>query len=135
MILIVASEFDKSNTGVVEQLLTGVEKVLNEKNKKYTIIRVPGANEIPCTFQHFFVHHTQYTLGVALGCVIKGDTDHYELVINACTTGLGQVSLQYQKPIIQGVLACKTSEQADARSHLGTEYGESALTMLQVLGL
>ncbi len=134
MILIVASKFDKSEEDVIEHLISGAEKILKKNNRHYKVLRVAGANEIPLTVQHFLTTRGEKFEGaIALGCVIKGDTDHYEMVVKSVTEGLSQVALSTGKPVIQGVLCCRTKEQACERKNLGEEYGQTTIEMVDLL--
>jgi len=132
MILIVASRFDKSEEDVIKFLISGAVKVLEKNSQKYKIVRVAGANEIPVTVQHF-LKKDDFNAAIALGCIIKGDTDHYEMVVKSSTEGLTQVALKLEKPVIQGVLCCRNKNQACERKNLGTEYAKTALEMVELL--
>lgn len=132
MILIVASKFDKSENSVMEKLLLSATDALENKNQAYQVIRVPGAVEIPVTIAHFFKKKSDITAAIALGCVIKGESDHYELVTQSVTSGLTQLAINTGKPIIQGVLACHNAEQAQARAILGAEFALTAIEMTDI---
>ncbi len=128
-----ASRFDKSNGDVVNGLISGVEKILTSKSIQYEIVRVAGANEIPATIQHFFEKYPdKYSVAISLGLIIKGDTDHYEMVRDSFTSGVTQLYLLYNTPIIQGVLACYTKKQAIERKNLGEEFAHTALEMKKI---
>jgi len=136
MILIVASCFDKSGNNVVGGLMSGVKKMLENSNVSYEIIRVPGANEIPVTVQHFLSKYPEkFSVAVTLGLIIKGDTDHYEMVRDSVTMGITNLSLQYNTPIVQGVLACHVASDAIKRKHLGQEFGKTAIEMIKIKSL
>ncbi len=136
MILIVASRFDKSGAEVVDALLSGVVSVLESRSEQYKIIRVAGANEIPVTIRHFITKYPSvYSVAVALGLILKGDTDHYEMVRDSSTMGITHVSLEFGIPIVQGILACYTKEQAIDRKYLGEEFGNTALEMQDIIRL
>lgn len=133
MILIVASRFDKSEDSVVESLIAGAKNILSEKKELFEIVRVAGANEIPVTIQHFVSKYPEkFSVVIALGLIIKGDTDHYEMVRDSVTMGITHLSLQCNVPIIQGVLACHNKEQAVERKSLGEEFAETALEMKKI---
>jgi len=134
MILIVRSDFDKSGDDVVKTLETGVIDTLIKHDTASEVVHVPGAVEIPVIIQHFLRNNPgKFSAAIALGCVIKGDTDHYELVTKSVTEGLTRVALDTGIPVIQGVLACQNQQQATERKHLGKEYAETALTMKELL--
>ena len=136
MILIVASRFDKSNEDVIESLISGVVKVLTVNKTEYKIIRVAGANEISVTIQHFISKYPEkFSVAIALGLIIKGDTDHYEMVRDSSTMGITHLSLSCGVPIIQGILACHNKEQAIERKSLGEEFGNTAVEMQKIIRL
>ncbi|MCF7905753.1 6,7-dimethyl-8-ribityllumazine synthase [Candidatus Gracilibacteria bacterium] len=126
MILILTSEFYPDITGELERaVITELEK----NNESYEVIKVPGAVELPITAQRILQKKCHDTV-IALGCVIQGETDHYEYVMRSCTDGLTRVSLDMSIPIIQGVLACRNRAQAeDRKTRKGQEFAQTALTM------
>ena len=133
MILIVASQFDKAGD-VISELEKSAIKVLDDAGKAYKLVQVPGAVEIPLTVQHFYDADMEaYEAVIALGCVVKGGTDHYDLVIKAAADGLTHLALDLGIPVIQGVLACHDVADARARRHHGKEYAETALKMIKIL--
>ena len=75
---------------------------------------------------------------VALGCLIKGDTPHFEYIANACTLGLSQVGLDTGVAVVMGVLTCLTEEQAKVRCGLseghnhGEDYAFAAMEMARM---
>ncbi len=78
-----------------------------------TVVRVPGAVELPVVAQELAISHDAV---VALGAVIRGGTPHFEYVCDAVTAGLTRVALDAAVPVGNGVLTCDTVEQARARS-------------------
>jgi len=133
MILIVAAQFDKSGNDVIAGLVASAIAVLEAQKTGYEVFRVPGAVEIPLAAQRMVEYHSNVEAVIALGCVIKGDSDHYELVTQSVTQGLTALALKLNLPIIQGVLACHNAEQAKARATLGAEFAETALEMIKIL--
>jgi len=133
MILIVASRFDKSENNVIKSLIDSTTHILSTQKESFDIVRVAGANEIPVTIQHFLKKYPKkYSVVISLGLIIKGETDHYEMVRDSVTTGITTLALQLETPIIQGVLACHNKEQAIERKFLGKEYAETALEMKKI---
>lgn len=127
------------NSFVVESLLSGAVDVLKRhgvSEKNLTVIRVPGAFEIPLAVQHA-AKGGQYDAVIALGAVIRGGTPHFEYVASECTKGLGQISLATGLPVAFGILTVDSIEQAIERS--GTKAGnkgeEAALTALEMVSL
>ncbi|MCB1663265.1 MAG: 6,7-dimethyl-8-ribityllumazine synthase [Pseudomonadales bacterium] len=127
------------NSFVVESLLSGAVDTLKRHGvaeSNLTVIRVPGAFEIPLAAQHAATSGN-YDAVVALGAVIRGGTPHFEYVAGECTKGLGQISLATGLPVAFGILTVDSIEQAIERS--GTKAGnkgeEAALTALEMVSL
>ncbi len=136
-IAIVASQF---NGKVVDNLVKGAKAALSDAGmEKPKIIYVPGAFEIPVAIKKLLI--SDYSLDgiIALGCVIKGDTAHFEYVAGPVSYSLNRLSVDYGMPIGFGVLACYTPEQAYERSKVrpmnaGTNKGyEAAVTVLEMI--
>ena len=131
MILIVTAEF---NEIVTSKLKVSAENFFNENNVKFNSVSVPGAVEIPIAIQHFCkIDLTKYSAVIALGCVIKGDTDHYDMVLKSVTENLNRLTLDLSIPILHGVLACHDFEQAWKRRFMGKEYAATAIYMSDLL--
>lgn len=112
---IVISQYNRSIAG---GLLKGAQKAFQKNNvpKKNTeVITVPGAFEIPLMLK-ILASSGRFKGLIALGCVIKGETDHYSAVCKGVTYGIQSVSLKYKIPIMFGVLMCRDPKQARARS-------------------
>jgi len=100
------------------------------------VIRVPGAWELPLVAARLAAAH-QHAAIITLGCVIRGDTRHYEHVADRCAEGLMRVQLDFGVPVLNGVLAVERAEDAEARaggSH-GNKGEEAALTALEMVNL
>ncbi|GMA69083.1 6,7-dimethyl-8-ribityllumazine synthase [Leuconostoc litchii] len=114
-IAIIASKF---NDLVVNHLVSGAQENLEMhgiSKENMDIFWVPGALEIPIVTQKI-ADAKKYDGIITLGTVIKGATDHYDLVINGVANGISQVSLSTNVPIVFGVLTTDTLEQAQQRS-------------------
>lgn len=100
------------------------------------IVRVPGAWELPVAAAALAASR-RYSALVALGCVVRGDTRHYEHVADECARGLMRVSLDHRLPIANGVLAVE--KHADAEARAGGVHGnkgeEAALAALEMAHL
>jgi 6,7-dimethyl-8-ribityllumazine synthase len=127
------------NSFVVEHLLQGALDTLRRHgvdDKQITIVRVPGAFEIPLACKKV-AERGEVDAIVALGAVIRGGTPHFEYVAGECTKGLAMVNMQYGIPVAFGVLTVDTIEQAVERS--GTKAGnkgeEAALSALEMVSL
>lgn len=98
---------------------------------------VPGAHEIPLILQTLAQKKIYHGL-IALGCVIKGDTAHFEVVVDAVNWGTQRVSLDYQIPITTGVLTTYTLKQAMERAENNSVHNkghEAALALLELITL
>ncbi len=100
-------------------------------------LQVPGAYELPIAAQHLAEQYQPDAI-IALGCVIKGETSHNEYINHAVSQGLMQLSLQYRKPFIFGLLTTNNLQQAKDRAggkhgNKGTEAAITALKMMETL--
>src|SRR3954471_15377906 len=108
---VVAARF---NAVVVDALLAGALDAFRRHgvaDDAVDVVRVPGSFEIPLVAQRLAAGR-RYAAVICLGAVIKGDTDHYDHVAGAATSGVAQVSLATGVPVVFGVLTCDTLEQA-----------------------
>ena len=101
------------------------------------MVRVPGAIEIPLVCKKL-AQSKKYDAILALGCVIRGNTYHFEVVANECAKGLTQVTLESGIPVANGVLTTDTIDQAVQRAgskmgNKGSEAAASALEMVNVI--
>ena len=90
---------------------------------------VPGALEIPFVAAKL-IHEAKYDALIAIGCVIRGETYHFELVANESAFGLSKLNLKGKIPIINAILTVENSEQAVARLSKGQEAALAALEMI-----
>ncbi len=123
--LIVAARF---NAEFVEQLTEGAAACFKELGgDQLSLVKVPGALEIPFALRAAAQHH-DVDFAVALGCVIRGETSHYDLVINESLRGCLDVSLALDLPVGHGILTVENREQAAERcgGRFGNK-GEEAL--------
>lgn len=105
------------NQAVTDRLLDGAIKALEASGVgRVLILRVAGAWELPFAAAHLA---QQTDAVVAIGAVIKGETDHYEVIVNESASGLTRVALDALKPVTNAVLAAHTLEQALDRSEPG----------------
>src|SRR5438477_7568540 len=96
---IVGSEF---NTVIVDRLIEGAKRVLKDQ-KQLTVIRVPGSFEIPLVAKRAALSK-KYDAVIALGCVLRGETPHFEYISASVSHGLQQVALETGIPVAFGVL-------------------------------
>jgi len=135
-IAIVVSRWNDQVTGSLEQAAVATLESKGIAAENISIYRVPGAFELPIATQK--IARTGRVDGIiALGCVIRGDTPHFDYVCGECTRGIGSVSLETAVPVGFGLLTCDTLDQALARSGNNAENKgeEAALTVLEMITL
>jgi 6,7-dimethyl-8-ribityllumazine synthase len=128
------------NDLITERLLSGARACLLEHGVEDADVDVawaPGAWELPLAAQHL-VERRGCAAVVALGCVIRGDTPHFDFVAGAAATGLGNLQARTGVPVAFGVLTTDTMEQALARAggkagNKGWEAAQAALEMLDLI--
>ena len=137
----VAVLVSRYNEIVTSRLLDGARQCLREKgvtDAQVDVVWVPGAFELPVAAETAAASG-RYAALVALGCVIRGETPHFEYVAGEATRGLGNVALAHELPVGFGVLTTDTLDQAMARAggaagNKGYEAAAAALTTADVLG-
>ncbi len=135
-IAIVVSLF---NEDITSALLAGTLDRLNSRGVKsndITLVKVPGAIELPLVIQQL-AQKKHYQVIIALGAVIRGETTHYEYVCQQASHGCQKVSLEFDLPVIFGVLTTENTEQAwdrlgGAHGHKGTYTADCAIDMQQL---
>lgn len=135
----VAIAVARFNHEVTERLLDGALTALREAgvaDEHLTVAEVPGAFELPLACR-WLAATQRYDAVVALGAVIRGDTDHYDYVCSAATDGLLRVTLDAGLPVAFGVLTCDDEEQAMARAGgaQGNKGADVALAALEMVRL
>jgi 6,7-dimethyl-8-ribityllumazine synthase len=133
---IVVSRF---NDLITERLLAGAQSCLQEHgvaDRDVDVAWAPGAWELPLAARRL-IEKRGCAGVIALGCVIRGDTPHFDFVAGAAATGLSSVMTTLDVPVAFGVLTTDTMEQALARAggRAGNKGWESALAMLEMLDL
>jgi 6,7-dimethyl-8-ribityllumazine synthase len=132
LVVLVKTEW---NADIVDELENGCLKVFGEYNIQTKTIVVPGAIEIPFAIQQYAANHSALSAFIALGCVIRGGTPHFEYVCQSVTHGVTQLNLSLSVPVIFGVLTLDTLEQAKERTggthgHKGEEAAITAIKMM-----
>jgi 6,7-dimethyl-8-ribityllumazine synthase len=130
------------NPQTVNKLLEGCIKILDKfEMHNYKIVSVPGAFEIPFAIKSFWdTYQNKFEKPqafIALGCVLRGDTPHFDYVCKAVTDGIVHLNLVLPAPSIFGVLTVDNQQQADDRTggvH-GNKGEEAALSALKMIGL
>jgi 6,7-dimethyl-8-ribityllumazine synthase len=97
------------------------------KNSKVKIINVPGVFEIPVTISKNIKKFDGF---IALGCVIKGQTPHFDFISQASTDAIMKLSINSKKPIGNGIITCLNMKQAKARKKKGAEAANAVLSVL-----
>lgn len=138
-VVIVRTEW---NAQTVDKLEYGCLQVLQQHNVNHKLITVPGAFEIPFAIKKYW-EATKYKEAkpcafIALGCVLRGDTAHFDYVCKAVTDGVVQLNLSLPVPVIFGMLTVDNQQQADDRTggkhgHKGEEAAASALKMMALV--
>ena len=106
-------------------LLKSAKNDLNNFSLK--VIRVPGVFEIPITISK---NIKKYDAFLALGCVIKGETPHFDFISEASTNAIMDLSVKSKKPIGNGIITCLNMRQAKARKKKGSEAAEAVISIL-----
>ena len=115
-VLVVCSPYYKD---ITQNLIKGAIKVLKSNSVEYKIINVPGALEIAPSIKIYSEKSSKEILFdgfVALGCIIRGETYHFEIVSNESARALSDLSITYSLPIGNGILTVENKEQAIERS-------------------
>lgn len=123
------------NAFITERLLAGASDALRRCGAELAnieIVRVPGAFELPATAK-MLAETGKYDALVAVGCLLRGETAHYDIIVNECTRGIGEVALATGVPVGFGVLTCDTLEQAVDRAGLkmGNKGYDAALAAIE----
>lgn len=132
LVVLVKTEW---NAAIVDELERGCKKVLEQYGVKSGTIVVPGAVEIPFAIQQCWAGSNAPSAFIALACVIRGDTPHFDYVCQSVTEGVTRLNLSLEVPTIFGVLTVDTTVQANERiggrhGHKGEEAAVTALKMM-----
>ncbi len=130
------------NPEIVDKLVEGCVRILDQYGMtNYKTVKVPGAFEIPYSIKHIWDSYINKfekpQAFIALGCILRGGTPHFEYVCKAVTDGVLHLNLTLPAPSIFGVLTVDNQEQADERTggahgHKGEEAALSALKMIEM---
>ena len=122
-ILIVCANYYKD---ISIGLIKSATKAL-PKNFNVSMINVPGVFEIPVTISKNLKKFDGF---IALGCVIKGETPHFEFISQATTNAIMKLTIQSKKPIGNGIITCLNMKQAKARKRKGAEASKAIISIL-----
>lgn len=128
------------NDFVTKMLLNGAVDTLTYhgvNDEDITVASVPGAVEIPLVVKKM-AESGEYDAVIALGCVIRGETAHFDYVAGQVSDGVGRVMLETDVPVIFGVLTTETTEQAVQRADIegenrGADYAMAAIEMADLM--
>ena len=119
------------NEEIIKPMLEDCLSMLNEYNIENKTFVVPGAYELPFMAQNLC---NKYDAIILLGCIIKGETPHFEIISQSISDKVLETSLNKNVPIIFGVLTTNNEREAETRAaHKGSEFALSALSVLDTL--
>tara|TARA_B100000530_G_C15708498_1_gene388945 strand:+ start:261 stop:647 length:387 start_codon:yes stop_codon:yes gene_type:complete len=122
-ILIVSANYYKNiSLNLVKSAMSEIKNSCNIKT-----ISVPGVFEIPVTISK---NIKKYDGFIALGCVIKGQTPHFDFISRATTDHIMKLSIESKKPIGNGIITCLSMKQAIKRKHKGKEASKAVISVL-----
>ena len=121
-LIVVANYYENISNNLLQSALRSIKNKLSFK-----IIYVPGVFEIPITISKNFKKYDGF---IALGCVIKGQTPHFEFISSSVTDNILNMSVKNKKPIGNGIITCLNKKQAIARSKKGAEAANAMLSVL-----
>ena len=125
---IVASRFNEELSG---ELLKRARAQAETLGVELSVTSVPGALEIPLALQ-WLAQSGRFDALVAVGCVVRGDTYHFEIVANESARGVMDVSLEFGVPVANGILTTEDEQQAKARLDKGAEAVRVAVEMAKL---
>ena len=109
------------------ELFQSANRELEKKNITASVIKVPGAFEIPVMIAR---NIKKYDGFIAVGCIIKGETPNFSLISNAIINGIMKLSILHKKPIGNAVITCLNDDQAEKRADKGKEAAKAVLEVL-----
>lgn len=125
---IVASRFNKPVMDLILENTLHAFRDENVSKDHIDVLRVPGAYEIPQTLS-LLAKKKKYDAMIALGCIIRGETYHFECIADYVASHIGQISISNDIPVIFGILTTNTLRQALDRVEQGRDYALNAIEM------
>ena len=122
ILIVNANYYRDISKGLISSALKKISKNFNVK-----IVNVPGVFEIPVTISK---NIKKFDAFIALGCVIKGKTPHFDFISKASTDAIMNLSINTKKPIGNGILTCLNMKQAKARKKKGAEAANAIISVL-----
>ena len=126
ILVVIASYYKNISKGLLKNAKEAIP--LSLRNNVYLLF-VPGVFEIPVTIAK---NINKYDGFIALGCVIKGKTPHFDFISQATTNAIMKLSIEYKKPIGNGIITCLNMKQAIARKKKGREAAQAVLSVLNI---
>jgi len=117
------------NEDITEKLCSSASKALTAWRIKHSIEKVPGAFEIPVTIARLAKKYDGF---IAVGCIIKGKTANFDLISNAITNGIIQISINEKKPIGNAIITSFNKEQCFERLDKGKEAAIAVIKVLKI---
>lgn len=134
LVVLVKTEW---NAVIVDELENACKRIFEHYGIQTKTVLVPGAIEIPFAIRQYWANTNEPAAFIALGCVIRGDTPHFDYVCQSVTQGVTQLNLSLPVPVIFGVLTVDNNEQAQER--IGGRHGhkgeEAAITAIKMMVL
>ena len=121
-LIVIADYYKDISKGLLDSALKSIPKLNSIK-----IIKVPGVFEIPVTISK---NIKKYDGFLALGCVIKGETPHFNFISQASTNAIMDLSIKNNKPVGNGIITCLNMRQAKARKNKGAEAAKAVISIL-----
>ena len=122
ILIVLANYYTDISDGLLKSALKNIPKSSYVK-----IIRVPGVFEIPVTLSK---NLKKFDAFLALGCVIKGQTPHFDFISQASTNAIMDISVSQKKPVGNGIITCLNMKQAKARKNKGAEAAKAVISIL-----
>ena len=122
ILIVLANYYKDISDGLLKSALNNIPK-----SNRVKIIRVPGVFEIPVTISK---NIKKFDAFLALGCVIKGQTPHFDFISQASTNAIMDISVSQKKPIGNGIITCLNMKQAKARKSKGAEAATAVISIL-----
>tara|TARA_B110001450_G_scaffold251316_1_gene271261 strand:+ start:591 stop:977 length:387 start_codon:yes stop_codon:yes gene_type:complete len=121
-LIVIADYYKDISSGLLKSV-----KSLLPRSATIKVVNVPGVFEIPVTIAK---NIKKYDAFIALGCVIKGQTPHFDFISQASTDAIMKLSIEHKKPIGNGIITCLNMRQAIARKKKGREAAQAVISIL-----
>ena len=123
ILIVLANYYKDISDGLLKSALKNIPK-----SNRVKIVKVPGVFEIPVTISK---NVKKFDAFLALGCVIKGQTPHFDFISQASTNAIMNMSVDQKKPVGNGIITCLNMKQAKARKNKGAEAANAIVTILK----